>query len=435
MNLTPEQQELGRRNFMRVLAGTPALAALAAATAVKGPVKGGPVRLGVIGTGGQGRVLLEQTDPQFAEIVALADINPLQLAKADESLAKTNHPPAKHYADWKEMIQHEKLEAVVIAAPLFMHKDIAVGCMEAGLHVLSEKMMAWDVESCQRIAEAARKNRRVYEVGHQRFYNGVYQAAYEGIVKGGLLGELYHARLVWHRNGNWRRHIELPSPDYDASRWGYPSYDHLINWRLYKKYSRGHMAELASHQVAIADWFFGATATAAVGSGGVYRFKDGREIPDHTYVTLEYPGGRSVVFTSIESNAFDNYYEAYYGTKGTLILSGEIDAFLFEEQGRGTTAAAVPKATGLEVAAKAGPVGAASESRANDAAGSGAGPGKASGGGDRNLAYRHEVSGFCAAVRTGVPLKCGPERALGSARACISGFEAVDTQKRIEIQS
>jgi len=436
MSLTPEQQELGRRNFMRVLAGTPAVAALAAATALKGPVRGGPVRLGFIGVGGQGRTLLEQTDKQFAEIVAICDINPLQLGKADESLATTNHPPAKHYADWQEMIQKEKLEAVVLASPLFTHADIAVGCMEAGLHVLSEKMMAWDVASCQRIAEAARKTRRVYEVGHQRFYNGVYQAAHEGIVKAGLLGELYHARLVWHRNGNWRRHAELPSPDYDASRWGYPSYDHLINWRLYKKYSRGHMAELASHQVAVAEWFFDATATAAVGSGGVFRFKDGREIPDHTYVTLEYPGGRTVVFTSIESNAFDNYYEAYYGTKGTLVLSGEIDAFFFEEPAAGAKAGSAPKATAVEVAAKAaGPVGSASESRARDAAGGAAGGGTAARGGDRNLSYRNEISGFCAAVRTGAPLKCGAERALGSARACISGFEAMDTQARIVIKA
>ena len=119
MSLTPEQQELGRRNFMRVLAGTPAVAALAAAAALKGPVRGGPVRLGFIGVGGQGRTLLEQTDPQFAEIVAICDINPLQLGKADESLATTNHPPAKHYADWQEMIQKEKLEAVVLASPLF----------------------------------------------------------------------------------------------------------------------------------------------------------------------------------------------------------------------------------------------------------------------------------------------------------------------------
>ena len=435
MSLTLEQQELGRRNFMRVLAGAPAIGALAAAAALKGPVRGGPVRVGFIGVGGQGRVLLEQTDPQFAEIVAICDINPLQLGKADESLKKTSHPPAKHYADWQEMIQKEKLEAVVLASPLFLHADIAVGCMEAGMHVLSEKMMAWDVASCERIQAAAQKLRRVYEVGHQRFYNGVYQAAYEGVVKAGLLGELYHARLVWHRNGNWRRKIDLPSPDYDASRWGYPDYDHLINWRLYKKYSRGHMAELASHQVAIADWFFDANASAAIGSGGVHRFKDGREVPDHTYVTLEYPGGRTVVFTSIESNAFDNYYEAYYGTKGTLIMSGEIDAFLFEEKGAGSTAPATPKATGVEVTAKAGPVGAASESRAKDAAGSAVGAGALAGRGDRNLAYKNEVSGFCAAVRTGSPLKCGAERALGSARACITGFEAIDTQKRIEIKA
>jgi predicted dehydrogenase len=434
MSLTPEQQELGRRNFMRVLAGTPAVAALAVAAAVEGPVRGGPVRVGFIGTGGQGRTLLEQTDPQFAEIVAICDINPMQLAKADASLAETKHPPAKHYAEWQEMIQKEKLEAVVLASPLFTHADIAVACMEAGLHVLSEKMMAYDVASCDRIAEASRKNRRVYEVGHQRFYNGVYQAAYEGIVKAGLLGELYHARLVWHRNGNWRRHAELPSPDYDASRWGYPSYDHLINWRLYKKYSRGHMAELASHQVAVAEWFFGASATAASGSGGVYRFKDGREIPDHTYVTLDYPGGRTVVFTSIESNAFDNYYEAYYGTKGTLILSGEIDAYFFEEPGAGEKAA--PKATAIEVAAKgAGPVGSASESRARDAAGSSAGGAAASRGGDRNLSYKNEISGFCAAVRTGAALKCGAERAQGAARSCISGFEAMDTQTRIVIKA
>src|SRR5512139_3166678 len=107
MNLTPEQQELGRRNFVRVLAGTPALAALGVAAAVKGPVRGGPVRLGFIGLGGQGRVLLEQTDPRYGEAVALCDINPLQLKKADESLVKTGRAPLKHYADWKEMVQKE----------------------------------------------------------------------------------------------------------------------------------------------------------------------------------------------------------------------------------------------------------------------------------------------------------------------------------------
>jgi len=431
MNLTPEQQELGRRNFLRVLAGTPALAGLGAAAAVKGPVPGGPLRLGYIGPGGQGRVLLEQTDPRYAEVVALCDINPSSLKKADESLAEAGKPPAKHYADWKELIQKERLEGVVVASPLFTHADVTVGCMEAGLHVLCEKMMGWDDTACQRMAGAARRTRRVLEIGHQRYYNPIYQAAYAGIVKPGLLGEVYHARLVWHRNGNWRRKAELPSPDYDPARWGYPSFDHLINWRLYKQYSRGHMAELASHMVAITDWFFGAQAQAAIGSGGVYRFKDGREVPDHTYATFEYPGGRDAIFTSIESNAFDNYYEAYYGTKGTLILKGEVEAYLFEE---GAPADAA-KATGVAVAPRTGPAGSASESRTADAAAGATGVAGGAGRVDRLAAYRLEVSGFCSAVRTGAELKCGPERALSSARACIAGFDAIEKKARVEIQA
>jgi predicted dehydrogenase len=326
------------------------------------------------------------------------------------------------------MIEKERLEGVVIASPLFTHTEIAVGCMEAGLHVLCEKMMGIDPPSCQRMADAAERTRRVLEIGHQRYYNPVYQAAYDGIVKGGLLGEVYHARLVWHRNGSWRRTAELPSPDYSPARWGYPSYDHLINWRLYKRYSRGHMAELASHMVAITDWFFGAQAVAAIGSGGAYRFKD-REVPDHSYVTLDYPGGRTAIFSSIESNAFDNYYEAYYGTKGTLILQGEVEAYLFEEGSRES------RATGITVAPQAGPAGSASESRTADAAG---GSARAAGGAgglgvDRLSSYRAEVSGFCGAVRTGAPLRCGPQRALASARACLAGFEAIEKRTRVEI--
>ncbi|HSD25694.1 MAG TPA: twin-arginine translocation signal domain-containing protein, partial [Vicinamibacteria bacterium] len=74
MNLTPEQRELGRRNFLKAVATTPALAALGGAAAFKGPVPGGPVRLGFVGLGGQGRVLLGATDPAFGEARALCDV-------------------------------------------------------------------------------------------------------------------------------------------------------------------------------------------------------------------------------------------------------------------------------------------------------------------------------------------------------------------------
>src|SRR5437763_5736143 len=187
MHLTPEQEAIGRRNFLKALAGTPALAALGAAAAVKGPVRGGPVRVGFVGVGAQGRVLLTNSDPAFADVRALCDINPASLAKADEIIARRNAPPARHYVEWREMLEKEDLEAVIMAPPLWMHADIASACLDAGKHVLCEKMMAWDVPGCERMKAAAEKNSRILEIGYQRNYNPMYQAALDGVVKPGVL--------------------------------------------------------------------------------------------------------------------------------------------------------------------------------------------------------------------------------------------------------
>ena len=419
MHLTPEQEAIGRRNFLKALAGTPALAALGAAAAVKGPVRGGPVRVGFVGVGAQGRVLLTNSDPAFADVRALCDINPASLAKADEIIARRNAPPARHYVEWREMLEKEDLEAVIMAPPLWMHADIAGGCLDAGKHVLCEKMMAWDVAGCERMKTAAEKNGRVLEIGYQRNYNPMYQAAYQGVIRPEQLGDIYHVRLAWHRNANWRRQGAKPTPDYDASRWGYPTFDHLWNWRLYWRYSKGLLAELASHQVNVANWFFGAVPSAVSAVGGLYRFKDGaREVYDHVYATFEYPGGRTATFSSIESNAFDDYYEAFFGTKGTLILRHERDALLFEE---GSEAA---RATTVELSPKnAGPALDASESRPANAPSTTAS--RNVGGADRPSATRFEIAGFCEAIRVGKPLACGPERAMHSARACIMANDSI----------
>ncbi len=427
MNLTPAQQEQGRRNFLKALAGTPALAMLGVTSFFRGPVKGGPVRVGFIGTGGQGRALLGVASPPFVEVRALCDINPAQLAQADAILEKNKLPPARHYAQWQQMLEKEDLEAVVMAPPLWMHADLAVGCLDAGKHVLCEKMMAWDVPGCERMRDAAARNRRVLEIGYQRFYSPLYQAAYEGIIQKGLLGDVYHARLAWHRNGNWRRQGTPPAPDYNPSSWGYPSFEHLLNWRLYKKYSRGLFAELGSHQLSIANWVFGAPPEAVYASGGVYRFKDGREVDDHLYGTFDYPGGRTAVFSSIESNAFDNYYEMFLGTKGTLIMSAETEAFLFEEGGTAGR-------TSVEVTpAGPGPVLESTETqpgnRPTDPRQATTAPQRF----ERRTSSKLEIERFAAAVRTGQPLACGLERAMHSARACIRATESLEQRARLTI--
>ncbi|HSC26499.1 MAG TPA: Gfo/Idh/MocA family oxidoreductase, partial [Vicinamibacterales bacterium] len=408
MHLTPEQETLGRRTFLKALAGTPALGLLGAAAIMKGPVAGGPVRLGIVGVGGQGRALLNNVDPAFGEIRALCDINPAQLARADEALLKRDLPKAAHYAEWREMLEKEDLEAVLIAVPLWMHTEVAVGCLEAGKHVLCEKMMAWDVEGCERMIRAAERSRRILEIGYQRRYNGVYEAAYEGIVRKGLLGDIHHVRMVWHRNGNWRRTGQPPSPDYDPSRWGYPTFEHLLNWRLYWKYSQGLFAELASHQINAVNWFLNAAPVAVTATGGVHRFNDGREVPDHIYAIWEYPGGRTATYSSVESNAFENRYEVFFGTKATLLVRNENEALLFEEGG------AARESGVLITPRENAPAADASETRPGNA------PGAASSvapSGARPSASRQEISRFCAAVRVGTPIACGPHEALHSAKA------------------
>lgn len=431
MNLTPEQVEIGRRNFLKALAGVPGLAALGAAAALKGPVPGGPVRVGFVGVGSQGRTLLGQIDPSFAQVVALADINPTSLGRAKELMERNSLAPVPHYADYREMLQKENIEAVLLAPPLAAHAELTVACLEAGKHVLCEKMMAWDVAGCERMRDTARRNNRVLEIGYQRNYNPLYQSSYDGIMRNGTLGDVFHVRIAWHRNGNWRRNGTPPSPDYDPSPWGYPTFEHLLNWRLYWKYSQGLMAELASHQVNAVNWFLGSAPEAVVGSGGLYRFADGsREVFDHVYATFEYPQGRTLVFSSIESNAFDDYYEMYMGTKGTLIIRAESDALLFPE-GAGA------RPTAVEVARRSGPAAESSETMpgntalpaARTATSADPGGGRAL----RPLSTRIEIQRFCSAIRTGTPVACGPDKAIDSARACIAANEAIKQKARVAI--
>jgi hypothetical protein len=168
-----------------------------------------------------------------------------------------------------------------------------------------------------------------------------------------------------------------------------------------------------------------------MGSGGCTVPEGGREVYDPSYATFDYPGGRTVMFSSVESNAFDDYYEMYMGTKGTLIIIREIDALLFEE-GAGNTPTAV------EVARRtpSGPAVESSETMAGNRNASavavptgdpGARPSV------RPLSTRTEIQRFCAAIRVGTPLACGPDKAFESARACITANESMKQKKRLTI--
>jgi predicted dehydrogenase len=161
----------------------------------------------------------------------------------------------------------------------------------------------------------------------------------------------------------------------------------------------------------------------------VQRYKDGRESDDHVYAIFEYPNGLTATFSSIESSAFEQHYEAIYGTKATLIMYNESEALLFNEGGGGA-------ATAVEVSGAPGGAAIAASETKPAAAGSATAAQVAPNGTavtDRSDALAEEIARFCLAVRTGRPVACGPDRAMDSARACIAANEAAATRTRVAI--
>jgi predicted dehydrogenase len=424
MNLTEEQKTAGRRNFLKAVAGFPALVALGGTALTRGPVRGGPVKIALVGTGDMGKGLLNQYQKEFCDLKALCDINPKRRATMSEMMVKKGWPKPNEYDDWQEMLQKEDLEAVHLATPLWTHSTLAVGALNAGKHVLCEKMMAKSGAECQAMIDAARKNNRVLEIGYQRYYNPVYQAAYTNVIKQGLIGDIYHVRLAWHRNATWRRPAEDPPPNFDPTKWGYPDWEHLLNWRMYRKYSEGLLCELGSHLVTAASWFLDSHPVSVYTSSGTYEYKDGREVADHVFSTFNYPDGRTVTFSSIQSNAFDEFYEMYMGTKGTLIMTRELEAYLFSE-GEGAS-------TRVEVSRQSSaPVADASASRAPDAAGRTVNTGDSIP--NKGISYQNEIAEFCSAIRTGSPVRCGGEKAMTSALAILTGNSSAEKGVKLEI--
>lgn len=443
--LTPEQKTIGRRNFLKAAATLPAVAAFGAVHSIAQPV-----RCGIIGGGNydsEGRVLMENAPTDVMKIVAVAEIFEHNRNMALDVLRRRYDPNPTGYEDYREMLAKADIEAVIVTSPLWLHAPMTIDALNAGKHVFCEKTMARTMAECRAMMEAARSRNLNLQIGHQRFYNDMYWQTKE-MIDEGLLGDVYHIRMLWHRNGSWRRPIPQEALDahFDPRPFQYEpanaggqtpdalwrqSLEHWRNWRLYDKYSRGLWTELASHQIAISNWYAGNKPPRSVSAyGGIYHFggamNDDRDLCDHVYGLFEYDTGLTVNYTSIQTNAYDNYYEQIMGTKGTIILTGETEAMYFKE--------GEDKATVLEVERKDGdqPLMSASASRTADAAGQSM-SGSASGGGNRLQAYTDELRGFCQTIREGRENLCDGQIGHDAALAVLAAHESMEQGKRIEI--
>jgi predicted dehydrogenase len=388
MFLTPDQKEIGKQNYADALetAGVTRRSFLKGGAAVAAgagafyfnyqKLTGAPVKTGFIGTGDEGCVLITHHPPEYMDIVAIADLRPSNQKRAFDGdgiedrvglikkLGRDTASKIKVYNTHKELLADPEIEAVVVATPLNTHYQIVIDCLKAGKHVLCEKLMAHNVAQCKEMIREARAARRLLSIGHQRHYSVLYDNAND-LVRQGLLGDIKFIRASWHRNNSWPGqdswNKKVPELDRSAEpmlkEFGFDSLEQLCRWRLYRKTGGGLMAELGSHQLDACSIFLGKRKPLAViGYGGrnFYGVKgvgskdkqlDPREIDDHVYVTLEFPGPHYqddpndiviVTYSSINTNRMEPYGETIFGSRGTMFVEQEQNVMLWKEPGGDT---------------------------------------------------------------------------------------------------
>lgn len=309
-----------RRDFLRASAAAAGSALLGADAMAQGRSGSGvapsdEIHLGLIGAGSRGkhmaRLFLRQPG---VEVTALCDVYEPRFAET-RAITGDGTPG---FQDYRRMLDSApELDAVIVATPLSLHREHVVASLDRGLHVYGEKAIAYTVGDCDDVVDAARRSGKTFQTGLQYRHAPWYRQAVERIRKGEI-GRVTHVYGYWHRNYNWRR----PVPD--------PSLERLINWRLYREFSGGLLAELGSHQIDVANWIFGERPQRVVGTGGISFYDDGRETFDNVQAVFTYPGGGTHVFSSIIGNHKVGYQVNIYGTGGTVELTLEDGTFYYE---------------------------------------------------------------------------------------------------------
>ena len=274
------------------------------------------INIGVIGTGDRGAGLIPYLNEiDGFKIAACCDILPFRL---EEGLELTDKK-TKGYTNYNSLLDNKNIDAVLIATPFDTHSKIAIDALDAGKNVYCEKTMAKGLEGIDSLVKKARASKQTVQIGHQFHSSRLYKHVAD-LIKKGEIGEITSFKCQWNRNGDWRR----PVKDQSLER--------AINWRMYREYSGGLVAELSSHQIDFIQMVLGEYPNKIMGVGGIDYWKDGRETFDNIHLIHEFPSGVKAEFTCLTSNALGDYKIMVMGSKGTILLDyGK--AWIYYEEG------------------------------------------------------------------------------------------------------
>lgn len=290
------------------------------------------IRIGIIGFGNRGRALaqglgflhpkeiekrkknntfksLEQQGDLNVSIVGICDVFDLHaqrgLETANSNLWHKSNHSVKRYLTYQEMLSDKDIDAVIIATPDHHHARMAIDAIKAGKHVYLEKTIAHTEDELNELYDVVKNSNVVFQLGHQITQSTTFKQAKE-IIDKGVLGKITLVETTTNRNtpeGAWIRHLDSngnPKPgnedEIDWKQWlGQTPYvpfsiDRFYNWTKWFAYDTGMIGQLFTHEFDAVNQLLRIGIPKTVSSsGGIYYWKDNREIPDSLHCILEYP--------------------------------------------------------------------------------------------------------------------------------------------------
>ena len=327
-----------RRSFMKTAAAAVATAgSLTMPRLARSAEPGEQINVGLIGVGIRGYALHEGIkESRHARLAGIADLSEHYIDRVKPQL---EDPRTPIHRDYRALLDQKDLDAVVIATPDHWHAQMTLDALDAGKDVYVEKPLTYSLEEAIQVRDKARRTERVTQVGYQRrTLDHFYQA--RRIVRSGILGDITQIQLWSSRNRTtppWRaydnynnpglpaksgpQHVDWtrfqanrPAREYDPRR--------FFHWQCYEEYSTGIFGILMSHPLDAADLVMDLEIPdSCSATGGIYKYDDGRTVPDTCNALFNYPARRlTISFIGSSNNAYFDREAHYRGTNGTMEL-------------------------------------------------------------------------------------------------------------------
>jgi predicted dehydrogenase len=339
---------MNRRGILRT--GSVGMALSAATGLAPGSAAADRRRVGLIGSGWYGKCdLFRLIQVAPVEVVSLCDVDRKMLAEAAEMVAarQASRKKPRTYADYREMLKEKDLDIVIVGTPDHWHALPTIAAIEAGADVYVQKPISVDVAEGQAMVAAARKHKKVVQVGTQRRSTPHLIEARERIVREGKLGKvgLVEIYCYYHLRATTNPPDTAPPENLDWELWTGPApmrpYNDLVHprgWRAFTEYGNGILGDTGIHMLDMARWMLDLGRPKRVSStGGILVDRASKaNIPDTQTATFDF-GDVDVVWQHRSwGHPIDPKYlwgATFYGDKGTL--KAGVYSYDFIPQGAG----------------------------------------------------------------------------------------------------